>query len=62
LIDLNKEMKNWVDYDGTMIIGKGIINNTLVNIKNLDQLQNATNITLHPMISKLNRFNYLTTE
>lgn len=62
LIDLNNEMKNWVDYDGTMIIGKGIINGVLVNIRSLDQLQNATNITLHPMISKLNRFNYLTTE
>jgi hypothetical protein len=45
-----------------MIIAKGYIKGNLVNIKTVDQLKQATNITLHPMLSKLNRLDYLTTQ
>ena len=63
LVDLNDELQSWVDErEGKMIIAKGYIQGNLVNIKTVDQLKQATNITLHPMLSKLNRLDYLTTQ
>ena len=68
LYELNKEMKNWVSEDGLMIIAKDIIlnpeTNTYreINITNEEQLKQATNIKIHPMLSKLNRLDYLCTQ
>ena len=68
LVDLNAQMKDWVDSNGYMIIAKGEVINPktgqyqLVNITTLEQLQNARNLQLHPMISKMNRLDYLCTQ
>ena len=62
LIALNNEMRNWVDANGTMIIAKGLIDGKVVSIKTVDQLQKASNLQLHPMLSKLNRLDYLCTQ
>ena len=63
LVDLNSELQSWVDQaDGKMVIAKGYIKGNLVNIKTVNQLKQASNITLHPMLSKLNRLDYLTTQ
>ena len=68
LYALNEEMKNWVSKDGLMIIAKGMILNPRtntyqeINITNEQQLKQATNIRLHPMLSKLNRLDYLCTQ
>ena len=60
LVALNEQMKDWVDNEsGLMIIAKGIVNGQLTNITTLDQLHNATNLQIHPMLSKLNRLDYL---
>lgn len=65
LVALNEEMKNWVSEDGYMIIAKGLVldkkTNTyeLTNITNIDQLNSAINLQLHPMLGKLNRLDYL---
>lgn len=56
---LNDEMKNWVGADGLMILAKGDINGQRVAIKTLDQLNQAQNLQIHPMLSKLNRLDYL---
>lgn len=61
-IALNAEMRNWVASDGTMIIAKGIIDGKLTNIKTLEQLNAASNLQMHPMLSKLNRLDYLCTQ
>ena len=64
-IQLNNEMKNWVGADGLMILAKGTVWNKDKNvyeevaIKTLDQLNEATNLKVHPMLSKLNRLDYL---
>jgi hypothetical protein len=52
-------MKNWVDSKGYMIIAKGIVNGSEVAITNISDLNKATNLRLHPMLSKLNRLDYL---
>ena len=68
LVELNEQMKNWVDDAGMMIIAKGYIVNPrtrkpeLINITTLDQLHQATNIEIHPMLRKLNRLDYLCTQ
>ena len=64
LYELSQDLgKNWVsEKDGTMIIAKGYINGTLSEIRTVSQLKQATNIQLHPMLSKLNRIDYLTTQ
>lgn len=60
LQSLNLEMKNWINYDnGTMILAKGMVNGVETNITTLDQLIRATNLRIHPMLSKLNRLDYL---
>lgn len=60
---LNAEMKNWVGSDGLMIIAKGLdANGNLVNITSKEQLYQVTNVRLHPMLSKLNRLDYLCTQ
>ena len=62
MIALNKEMKNWVSDKGTMIIAKGFINGVLAEITTHEQLAEATDLQLHPMLSKLNRLDYLCTQ
>jgi hypothetical protein len=68
LVELNEQMKNWVDDAGMMIIAKGYVTNPrtrkseLINITTLDQLHQATNIEVHPMLRKLNRLDYLCTQ
>ena len=62
MIALNNEMKNWVSDNGKMIIAKGLINGVLTNITTHEQLAQATNLQLHPMLSKLNRLDYLCTQ
>ena len=60
LQSLNLEMKNWIDYNnGTMILAKGTIDGVETNITTLDQLKRADNLRIHPMLSKLNRLDYL---
>lgn len=59
LRQLNDEMKNWVGADGLMILAKGDIDGQRVAIKTLDQLNQAKNLQIHPMLSKLNRLDYL---
>ena len=60
LQSLNLEMKNWINYDnGTMILAKGVVNGVETNITTLNQLRQATNLRIHPMLSKLNRLDYL---
>ena len=59
LVVLNNEMRNWVSRDGMMILAKGYVNGKLINITTLDELHNATNLVIHPMLSKLNRLDYL---
>ena len=62
LRQLNDEMKNWVSVDGTMILAKGIIGGQQVEIKTLEQLKQASDLVIHPMLSKLNRLDYLCTQ
>lgn len=63
LQNILKELKeNWVSSDGKMVIAKGTINGQEINISTIDQLYQATNIRLHPMLSKLNRYDFLTTQ
>lgn len=63
IVDLNNQMKNWVDYEsGYMIIAKGDVDGKRINITNLEELNKATNLEIHPMISKLNRLDYLCTQ
>lgn len=68
LVALNEQMKDWVDDAGMMIIAKGYVTNPrtrkseLINITTLDQLHQATNIEVHPMLRKLNRLDYLCTQ
>jgi hypothetical protein len=58
-------MKNWVSDDGYMVIAKGLVLNKksglyeLTNITNIEQLNEAVNLQLHPMLGKLNRLDYL---
>ena len=59
LVALNNEMKNWVNDSGLMIIAKGIVDGKLTEITAIDQLSRASSLQLHPMISKLNRLDYL---
>lgn len=59
LVALNNEMKNWVNDSGLMIIAKGIVDGKLTEITTIDQLSRASSLQLHPMISKLNRLDYL---
>ena len=59
LRQLNNEMKNWVGVDGLMILAKGDIDGQRIAIKTLDQLNQAKNLQIHPMLSKLNRLDYL---
>ena len=65
LVALNEEMKNWVSDDGYMVIAKGLVLNKksglyeLTNITNIEQLNEAVNLQLHPMLGKLNRLDYL---
>jgi hypothetical protein len=58
-VALNNEMKNWVDSHGYMVIAKGTIDGVEQNITNLKELNQASNLRLHPMLSKLNRLDYL---
>ena len=60
LQSLNLEMKNWINYEnGTMILAKGFIDGVETNITTLNQLRRATSLRIHPMLSKLNRLDYL---
>ena len=59
IVVLNDEMKNWVDGHGYMVIAKGTIDGVERNITNLKELNQASNLRLHPMLSKLNRLDYL---
>ena len=62
LIALNEQLKTWVDYDGMMILAKGLVDGKLTSIRTLDQLNKATNLVIHPMLSKMNRLDYLCTQ
>lgn len=59
LVALNNEMREWVEKDGIMILAKGIVNGKEINIKTWEDLNVATNLRIHPMLSKLNRLDYL---
>ena len=61
IIRLNNEMKDWVSDSGLMIIAKGTdaLGNA-VEITTSEDLQRVVaNLQLHPMLSKLNRLDYL---
>ena len=62
MIELNAEMKNWVGEDGLMILAKGIINGEWKNITTVAELEQAHNLQVHPMLTKLNRLDYLCTQ
>ena len=62
LAALNVEMKNWISEDGLMIIAKGIVDGKLTNITTIEQLEKAQNLQVHPMLTKLNRLDYLCTQ
>lgn len=62
LIDLNNEMKNWISEEGLMVIARGVVAGEIVDITNENQLNQAHDLQLHPMLSKLNRLDYLCTQ
>ena len=62
MVALNSEMKNWVNESGMMILAKGIIDGVEVEITSVNDLNHATNLKVHPLLSKLNRLDYLCTQ
>lgn len=61
-VSLCRKLKNWVGADGRMIIAKGVVDGEEVPITDLATLDKATNLVLHPLLSKLNRLDYLLTQ
>lgn len=60
LQNFNSELKNWVDArTGLMIIAK---NEKGESITNLQQLQQTKKLSLHPLLAKFNRVDYLNTQ
>ena len=62
IIALNSEMQNWVNDAGMMLLAKGIVDGEEKEITSVKDLNKATNLRVHPLLTKLNRLDYLCTQ